>query len=151
MALDLDTLDPRDSSPIVRNRQGRTAGPNPFLDKGWLQESFDEGAYEGEKWIGKPKEVGPLTGEEVDTVVGRGATKGQATKKWTGDVFTVMSMLRTAAEKLGIGCAIQVVPALDGRNRELKGKWTVKYSARERTERPRGTANGEVEVESDDE
>ena len=134
MPLDFDTMEPREGSGIIRTRGPRTTGPNPFLDKGWLWDSYE---------TGKDKEVGPIAGVLVETVVSRGATAGQPTTKWTGDVATVISMLRTAAEKQGLGVSIEVVPATNERGRELKGQFTVKYLGKERRQRRTGDADTE--------
>jgi hypothetical protein len=138
MPLDFDTIEPRDGTGIVRSRGPRATGPNPFLDKGWLWESYE---------TSKDKEVGPIAGILTDTVVSRGATAGQPTQKWTGDVATVISMLRTAAEKQGIGVSIEIIPATTARGREITGQYTVKYLGKERRQRRTADDNGTVDDE----
>lgn len=113
-------------------RQGRTNGPNPFLE-GFPQEDGTvvmdgtlihswELKREGEKadfevvvqgdWVPDTIKKGPRLGEPVDRLV--------------GEVAQVESQLRSAADKLGIGVAVVVSK---GRK---KGTMIVQYEAKRR-------------------
>jgi len=140
VALNLDEIEPTVGSGLARRT--RNTGPNPFLDKGWLENSYNEE---------QDYDCPPVQGELVMTTVQKGENAGKPAKKWTGDVQTLISLLRSAAEKLEIGVYIQVLPALDARNRERKGWWVVKYMGKEKSERPRrGGGDAPADDEADE-
>ena len=124
MALDLSTITPQAGSGMTPRRASRTSGPNPFLDNGWLEESYN---------TGQDYEVGPVAGTYEDGVIQRGERAGEPTTRLVGDAATVVSMLRTAANKLGIGVSIEVVPT------KRKGQVIVKYVGKDRKNYTRGT------------
>jgi hypothetical protein len=76
---------------------------------------------------GKDYEVGPIPGWYEDGTIMRGERAGEPTQRLAGDAATVVSMLRTAANKLNIGVSIEVVPAKRGKNMVI-----VKYMGKER-------------------
>jgi hypothetical protein len=125
MALNLAELAPQPGAGMTPRRASRTSGPNPFLDNGWLEESYTNG---------QDYEVGPVSGWYEEGVIQRGERAGEPTTRLAGDAATVVSMLRTAANKLGIGVTIEVVPAKRGKNMVI-----VKYMGKTRKNYTRGT------------
>lgn len=123
MALDLSALTPVEGSGMSPRRNTRTAGPNPFLDNGWLLKSYEEG---------QDYEIGPVSGWYEDTTIQRGERAGEPTQKLVGDAAQVVSMLRTAANKLDIGVSIEIVPG------KRKGTVVIKYLGKERRAYTRG-------------
>lgn len=120
--LDLSNLTPTAGDGMPARRSTRTSGPNPFLD------GFPDGnggvntvgtleySYDNDKDF-----VVTVPGTYEDTEIKRGPHKGEPTKKLTGDAAAVVSMLRTAADKLGIGCSIVVTPG------KRKGTLAIQY------------------------
>lgn len=130
--LDLTTLAPVVGAGLSPRRASRTSGPNPFLDNGWLESSYD---------TGQDYEV-TVPGQYIDDTIKRGERVGEPTQRLTGDAATVVSMLRTAANKLGIGVSIEVVPA------KRKGQMTVKYLGKERKNYSRDVEDVEDDIEA---
>lgn len=130
MALDLSTLAPVPGTGLTRRSSGREAGPNPFLDNGWLLNSY-ETEQDFEVTVGGTWERAVKT---------RGKHKGQEYDKLVGDAATVVRMLRDAADKLEIGVAIECVPAVkivnegkrNERTEDIPGQVTVKYLGKTR-------------------
>lgn len=140
MPLNFDTMVPSDGPGMSRG--SRANGPNPFLEKGWLWQSYEEG---------KDKVFGPITGAQEEYTVQKGASAGQTKTRWTGDVATVISFLRSAADHQNIGVQVEVVQALNERERPIKGMYVVQYLGRERQIRPRRKTDDENDYENDDE
>jgi hypothetical protein len=136
MPLDFTTLTPREGTGIVRVRRGRTGEPNPFLDEdfGHLGTSYE---------TGQDFEVGPVGGQLVEYTVTKGAHAGELSTKWTGDVVKVVGLIRDAAAELGMGVSMDIVPAVNGRGKELTGQAIVKYLAKERRQYRRNTGTEE--------
>lgn len=158
--MDFSTLAPVRGTGLTRRSSGREAGPNPFLDNGWLKESYDlhmtNGSPEGADF-----EV-TVPGSWVSAVKLRGKNKGAAYEKLTGDAASVVRMLRDAADKLEIGVAIECVPAIrvvnagkrNERVEEIDGMVTVKYLGKERkvyAAREDTDTNGEAPDADEDE
>jgi hypothetical protein len=123
MALDFDTMAPTQGSGLARRTGTKSAGPNPFLDKGWLLESYN---------TGKDYQFGPVAGEYADYTVKGGKSAGQVRKQATGDLADVISLIRAASNKLGIGAVVQVVEAQNDKGRTIKGQWYVLYLGKQR-------------------
>jgi len=124
MAINFDEMVPVPGAGISKRASSRTSGPNPFLDKGWLKQSFDEG---------KDYDFGPVTGEQVEYTVSKGEAQGvQTRQKYTGDLADVITLIRAASNKLGIGAIVQVVPAANERGKPIKGQWFVRYIGKTR-------------------
>lgn len=120
--MDLGALAPTPGSGMSRRRGTRTAGPNPFLDEGWLQQSYDDGQdYEL-----------VVKGWWIDDTIKRGDRAGEPTTRLQGDAAEIVSLLRSAAAKLGIGVSVEVVPALGKNGKELKDTVVVKYLGKDR-------------------
>lgn len=105
MALDFTNITPtRTVMPAdTRGRQAVDRGPNPFLDEGWLRETYDSG------------EGAEITvAGALETYEGTiRATKETVTKrKLTGDAAEAVRMIREAADKLGLG--VRVVTTVGG-------------------------------------
>lgn len=120
---------PQKAEPIVRTREGHT-GPNPFLDNGWLEESYQSGdtmsviasgGWEERQKTTKQRE--PQFDEEGNPIMHT---------VLVGDAATAVSLIRRAADYLGIGVKIDAVPATNERGRELKNQVEVKYLGKER-------------------
>lgn len=111
--MDLSALAPAPGTGLAKrvvNRTTSVAGPNPFLDNGWLKKSFDEG---------KDYVVTVDGGWEMQPAK-RGANKGEPIEKLVGDAYKVTRMIRDAADKLGLGVTIQYsVPTV---TKKVKGK-----------------------------
>lgn len=123
MPLDISALAPKPGQGMTPRRATRTSGPNPVLDNGWLQESYD---------TGQDYEVGPLSGKVVEYTITKGENKGETGEKLTGDAADAVTMIRQAAGKLGLGVSVEVVPAANGRGKEIPGQYMVKYLAKNR-------------------
>lgn len=132
---------PQKAEPIVRTREGRASGPNPFLDEGWLQESYDTeetmsvivgGHWEERQRMNRQKELL----YEAD-----GSPAMQTVL--VGDAATAVALIRRAADFLGIGVVVDPVPAVsDKTGRELKGQVEVRYKGKER-KAPRASATSD--------
>jgi hypothetical protein len=147
MAIDFDTMKPTDGTGLTSRRGPRTAGPNPFLERGWLKESYDQNV---KKFPHPDKVFGPVQGKLVETTISRGDRIGEPTTKWTGDVQAVISLLRTAADKMGIGVSIEIVPARTARNQERAGWFDVKYLGKVRRQKPAEESGDEYEEEEEE-
>jgi len=116
---------PTQMTPRNVNRTGRDLGPNPWLDKAWpfnLQTSYDNAeAYEME-----------LKGTTVTATYIKGKNKGAEYTKLTGDAADAETLIRDAAEKLGIGASVQITPA------KRAGYFTVKYQGQKRKNTQKG-------------
>jgi len=124
MAINFDEMVPVAGAGISKRASSRTSGPNPFLDKGWLKQSFEEG---------KDYQFGPVTGDQVEYTVQDGSkSAGQVRQKYTGDLADVITLIRAASNKLGIGAIVQVVPAANERGKPIKGQWFVMYLGKTR-------------------
>jgi hypothetical protein len=139
---DFSTLKPEPAK-LERTPRGRAAqdrGPNPFLDEGWLKESYE--APEGNRGRhvivpGAIEEYRPVVREHLHTwaelngwvkpngVLKNGARdayleanggqgEGEIKTRPTGVAADVVRMLRQAANMLEIGVAIQWKPAKKG-------------------------------------
>ena len=105
-----------------KRASSRTSGPNPFLSL--LQKSYEDS---------KDQQYGPVAGEQVDYTVKEGSkSAGQTRQKYTGDLAEVISLIRAASNKLGIGAIVQVVPAVNQRGNAIKNQWFVKYMGKDR-------------------
>lgn len=129
MPLDISALTPKPGQGMTPRRATRTKGPNPFLDEGWLQASYDSG---------QDYEVGPLSGKVVEYEITKGEHKGETGEKLTGDAADAVTLIRQAAAKLGLGVAVEVVPATTARGKEIAGQYIVKYLAKNRKQYSRG-------------
>lgn len=116
--------------------QDRMSGqPNPFLDEGWLETSYDEG---------EDHVTGPYTGDvEVYQISEGKKNAGMNAKRYQGDLKVVINMIREAANKLDIGVTIRVVPAVNGNGKVVKGQWMVHYQGKERKRVNRGGSEEE--------
>src|SRR5690242_7488798 len=106
--MDLTTLTPRatDWTPNRPGRKSSEEGPNPFLENGWLKESYDKGqAYS--VTVPGAFEDQQATRNDNGTRVPAFDESGQPVMKsvLTGDAATVVKMLRKAGESLKIGVA----------------------------------------------
>lgn len=147
---DFDAITPQPTE-IVRTPRGRAAqdtGPNPFLDKGWLMESYQTG--EGRQVVvpGGIEEYRPVVREHLHTwaelngyVSENGKLKDGARQAYLeahngqgeGDVKTrptgvgaqVVKWIRDAANKLEIGATIQWETA-------KRGHVAIKYLGQDR-------------------
>lgn len=134
MAIDITKLAPvkgEGMAPRSVHRE-RTEQPNPFLDNGWLKESYDTNTdYQV-----------TVDGTWEESKVLKGPRKGEPMERLTGEAADVTLMLRNAANRLGIGVSIQYsIPTYkSGKNKgeEIAGKVTVHYLGKER-KRPRKT------------
>lgn len=141
MALDVKNLKARETTMPARKgtRTKRDLGPNPFLDGNWefsLKASYDNAqAFELD-----------FQGEYVDTKLKRGKNKGQPTRKLQGDAADAETLIRDAADKLGIGASVAVVPALvasgPNKGKPRPGWYTVKYQGQKRKQSRKGTSEG---------
>lgn len=105
MALDLSNVNPVDTN-MPRDTRGRAAadrGPNPWLDRGWLQASYDSGMGKELVLPGKFEEYQGKVRETGETV---------AKTKLIGDASEAVTMIREAADKLGLG--VRVVTTAGG-------------------------------------
>lgn len=134
MAIDFEAMTPVAGTGMGKRATSRTSGPNPFLDKGWLMESYN---------TGKDYQFGPVSGdvEEYKTELKKDGEivldeNGNAVyvtrSKYLGDLSTIVGMIRAASNKLNIGSIIQVVPAANERGKPIKGQWFVMYIGKER-------------------
>jgi|SRR5882672_3030802 len=135
--MDLSAIQPTEGAGLSPRRNSRVTGPNPFLDNDWLENSYTDG---------KDYEV-TVPGFWEEGKVTRGKRIGEPISRLRGDASTVVSLLRSAADYLGIGVAIETVPAVNARGQERKGFVTVKYLGKTR----RQTKDGEEEVEETEE
>ena len=107
--------------PSQRGRAARNMGPNPFLDSAWpfnLKASYENAeAYEI-----------TVNGAYVDGVIEKGEKKGQKISRLTGDAADAVTLLRAAADKLGLGVSIPM-PLKAG---ATKGTLVVKYAGAKR-------------------
>jgi len=128
MEINFDEMVPVQGDGLARRQGSRTSGPNPFLDKGWLQESYENG---------KDYQFGPVSGDQVEyttQILQLDGSKidGAVRSKYTGDLADVIGLIRAASNKLGIGAVVQVVPAANERGKAIKGQWFVKYVGKDR-------------------
>lgn len=128
MPIDFESVAPVLGSGMTKRKGSRVAGPNPFLDNGWLLQSYEEGQdYEF-----------PAAGKYETVIATRGLHEGEEVTKLTGDAADVVALLRSAGNKLGIGVRIELVPnaeewfAMSARRR---GPIVVKYLGQERKQR----------------
>lgn len=109
--MDFSALTPTRSADQIVSKRGRTPGPNPFVENGWLLASYnEEAAYE----------VPPVPGV-IETYVQTGKSAGREMTRVTGEARTIVNMIRDAADRLGIGVRIQTLPA------KKKGEVIIKY------------------------
>jgi hypothetical protein len=117
--LKLDKLKIAKSPKPVETRRGRTGQPNPFVDV--LRESFTNGeTYHV---------MVDLSGEKNKNGIDR-------------NVVSVQSALTAAAEMADLGVRIQIIPA----EKDAK-KQEVRFEGKERTRRPRTTAEETAEAD----
>lgn len=135
-----------------------TAKSNPFLDEGWLLQSWEDevdlfvngdGPDAVVKLSGGEFVVGSVQGGTEEYVMTRGKNAGGTATRYTGEVKDIVYLLNQAAQKLDIGVRIRVYPAVSAANgRPLKDRSVVHYMAKERTER---TRSGDTEDTEDNE
>lgn len=131
MPIDFSTVQPVQGSGLTPRKGSRTAGPNPFLDEGWLYRSYE---------TGEDEEI-TVPGKYVTVIRERGEHAGEEIQKLTGDAADVVAMLRSASNKLGIGVIVQVVPA-------KRGYMTVKYLGKERKQHRGSAVANELDEET---
>jgi hypothetical protein len=145
MAFDVSQLKAKPT--VMPKRAGTHAkkdlGPNPWLDPAWpfnLKASYDSGeAYEL-----------VLAGKYEKSKYTRGKVKGEEYDKLTGDAADAVSLIRDAAEKLGLGVSIPVTPALiesgarKGQPRD--GFFVVRYQAQKRKDYSKSKASKAAEA-----
>lgn len=119
MALNLENLAPVETTMSPR-KAPREAVANPFLTEGWMLRTYESG---------KAEEV-TVPGAYIDGVR-KDRKTGEETpiQKLTGDAAQVVNLIRYAADALGIGVRVEVVPA------KRKGYMVVKYLGQERRQR----------------
>lgn len=129
--MDLANLAPAVGPGLVRRVNTRAPaerGPNPFLDNGWLQASYD---------TGKDYFV-TVDGGWEPSVIKKGPQRGEPTERLSGDAAEVVKLIRDAADKLNIGVAIQYsIPTrkVKGNEVDIAGKVTIHYLGKRRKER----------------
>lgn|SRR5262245_4146830 len=136
---DVSTLKARKTTmpPRRGTRTKRDLGPNPWLDKDWefnLKSSYDNA---------EPYEL-DFQGEEKDDTVRKGVKKGQPIKRLSGDAADAQTLIRDAADKLGLGVSVVVTPAVHtsgvNKGKPRAGWFTVKYQGQKRKAK-KGTAS----------
>jgi hypothetical protein len=125
MALDFSKIEVVLGSGMSKRKSNRVAGPNPFIDNGWLESSHE---------LGQDHEL-QVSGSYVDSVHDRGVLKGQAYSKLTGDAAEAVNLIRQGATKLGLGVSVEVVPALRKNGQPIAGQLVVKYQAKDKRAR----------------
>lgn len=129
MALDFDTQAPTvATAPLAKRTATRTAGDNPFVSRGWLLESYNEGKTMDFVAEGGYETYQRKTKAEDGTVVLVDADR------MGGDAGVVTAMLRRAADELNIGVTIQYAKG------PRKGTVIVKYLGKARKAAPAAKA-----------
>ncbi len=119
--IDLNKVQGRKTTmpPRASTRTRRDLGPNHWLNASWefsLKNSYDNAeAYELD-----------FSGTFEETVVAKGKNKGEKTTKLTGEAADAVTLIRDAADHLGIGVSIRTKPA------KARGKVTVTYQGQKR-------------------
>jgi hypothetical protein len=128
--MDLTALAPEPTEMTAR-KATRSAGPNPFLDNGWIRQSYDTStAYQvtvAGEWQDKPVKAKNDAGEMVET--------GEIRPTLTGDAANVVYLVRQAAEKEGLGVRVETVQATRKNGNPIAGQVTVKYQGIARKQR----------------
>lgn len=116
---------------------GRESGPNPFIDEGWLDESYQTGEA-------RAVDV-PGTWETRVKKTADGEPDGER-EVLVGEAGKVVSQLRAAARFLDIGVAIDTRPAKYKNGKDIVGIVTVTYVGKE----PKNTKKRQAAVEPDE-
>lgn len=113
MALDLAKLKPAAGKGMPARKYNRRGGPNPFLEGFTGQKDPKVGtllySYENDKDFDVT-----VAGEWIEDTIKKGPKKGQPIQRLIGDAAEVESMLRSAANSLGIGVSVKMDPPVDG-------------------------------------
>ncbi len=129
---------PEDAEDIIQ-RRGRSTEPNPFLDEGWLEESYQQGKTKAivvaGGWetrqkltrVGKGQPLEPAFDEETGDPILHDVL--------TGDAATAVALIRRAADYLGIGVSVIAEPVTGPRGKVVAGQVRVRYLGKERKQR----------------
>lgn len=126
MALNLSKLKPAEGKGMPARKYSRRNGPNPFLE-GFPEQADPKvgtllDSYERDKDFDVT-----VPGQWIEDTIKKGPRIGQPIQRLIGDAAEVESLLRSAANSLGIGVSIKMDPPTS------KGMITVHYIGKVRT------------------
>ena len=146
----------RPGSGLTRRTYTRETEANPFLDNGWVWQSYEMHRDNGPE--GADFEV-DAEGHWEEATRTRGKRKGEKYMKLVGQAATYVRWIREAADKHEIGVAIQVEQAVkvtnagkrNERTEDIPGQVLVKFLGKERKQyTAKDATNGDTENPEDD-